>query len=96
MPLCGSRKGKNFEARLKAAYRELFDIVELVLPRTQVLLDAALGQLPEDPSTQLPRGETLEAYEELMYWHSVTQHVYRTASVFEVAGGRTFYRFIGT
>jgi hypothetical protein len=73
------RKGKNFEARLKAAYQKLFKVVEMVLPRTQELLDAALGSLPEEEGTSLPSLEACQAYQQLVYWHAVTSHVYGTA-----------------
>lgn len=42
------KKGTNYQTRLKTAYQKLFDVVELVLPRTQELLDVALGHLPHD------------------------------------------------
>ena len=73
------KKGKNFDARLKAAYRKLFQLVDLVLPRTQLLLDAALGHLPQDSEADLPSLETADAYQQLVYWHSVTSHVNGTA-----------------
>lgn len=70
------KKGKNFQARLKAAYQKLFDIVSMILPRTQGLLDAALGSLPVEEGTSLP---SFEAYQQLIYWHAATSHVYNTA-----------------
>jgi len=73
------KKGKNFQTRLKAAYQKLFKIVELVLPRTQALLDAALGLLPHEEGTSLPSLEASRAYQQLIYWHAVTSHVYGTA-----------------
>jgi hypothetical protein len=73
------KKGTNYQTRLKTAYQKLFDVVELVLPRTQELLDAALGHLPRDSENDLPTLESTDAYQELTYWHSVTSHVYGTA-----------------
>jgi hypothetical protein len=64
---------------LKAAYQELFHIVDLVLPRTQRLLDAALGHLPNEEDTDLPNFAATETFQQLIYWHSVTTHVYGTA-----------------
>jgi hypothetical protein len=73
------KKGKNFQKRLKAAYQEIFHIVDLVLPRTQRLLDAALGHLPNEEGTDLPDFAATETFQQLIYWHSVTTHVYGTA-----------------
>jgi hypothetical protein len=73
------RKGKNFQQRLRAAYQELFHIVDLVLPRTQRLLDAALERLPSDGVTDFPNLEATKAFGQLIYWHSVTSHVDGTA-----------------
>ena len=72
------RKGKNFQQRLQCAYQQLFDIVELVLPRTQALLDASMGSLPID-SDGSPEMESCKKFQELVYWHSVTSHLYGTA-----------------
>jgi len=73
------KKGNNFQQRLKSAYQELFHIAELVLPRTQLLLDTALGSLPTESETSLPSFESCDTYQQLIYWHSVTCHVYGTA-----------------
>lgn len=73
------RKGKNFQQRLRAAYQELFPIVDLVLPRVQRLLDAAFERLPSEGETDCPDLEATKAFGQLIYWHSVTNHVHRTA-----------------
>jgi hypothetical protein len=73
------KKGRNFETRLRSAYQQLFHLTELVLPRTQLLLDTALGSLPTDSESGLPSCESCDAYQQLVYWHSVTCHVYGTA-----------------
>jgi hypothetical protein len=72
------KKGKNFQSRLQSAYEQLFHIVELVLPRTQALLDAAMESLPNDSDARAEI-EFCEKFQELVYWHSVTSHVYGTA-----------------
>ena len=72
------RKGRNFQERLQCAYQQLFHIVELVLPRTQALLDASMGSLPID-SDGRAEIELCKKFQELVYWHSVTSHVYGTA-----------------
>ena len=73
------KKGKNFQSRLKTAYLKLFHVVALILPRTQHLLDAAAGALPDEEGTLLPNHEACDAYQALTYWHAVTSHVYGTA-----------------
>jgi hypothetical protein len=72
------RKGRNFQERLQCAYQQLFHIVELVLPRTQALLDASMGSVPidSDGSAEI---ELCKQFQELVYWHAVTSHVYGTA-----------------
>jgi len=73
------KKGKNFQARLRSAYQQFFHIVELVLPRTQALLDRSLDSLPIDSEGGLPDMKLCKTHGELVYWHSVTSHVYGTA-----------------
>jgi hypothetical protein len=72
------RKGRNFQQRLQCAYQQLFHIVELVLPRTQTLLDTSMESLPID-SDESSAVELCKKFQELVYWHSVTSHVYGTA-----------------
>jgi IS5 family transposase len=78
------KKGTNFQARLQAAYSGLFHITDVVLPRCEELLDAALGRLSGDDVTSgndgvLLDGEALALYQELIYWQAVTEHVVNTA-----------------
>lgn len=72
------RKGRNFQERLQCAYQQLFDIVELVLPRTQALLDISMEAVPID-SDGGAEMELCKKFQGLVYWHSVTSHVYGTA-----------------
>ena len=60
-------KGGNYQERLQNAYSKLFAIAELVLPRTQELLDYLFAA--SSPKFIEPR------HKELMYWHDVTHHV---------------------
>ena len=73
------RKGRNYKTRLQSAYEGLFHFVDLLLPRLQTLLDQALGNLPVDSGDLLPAVDATELYHQLIYWHSVTEHVYGTA-----------------
>jgi hypothetical protein len=72
------RKGGNYQARLKKAYGKLLRITDLVLPRTQALLDYAQENVPMD-SEGLPTIEAAILLEELVYWHAATTHVCGTA-----------------
>ncbi len=65
------KKGKNYKQRLKAAYQQLFRVTALVLACMQDLLDAVLEALPVF--------QTRPVYQQLVYWHAVTSHVYGTA-----------------
>lgn len=73
------RKGRHYKSRLQTAYEGLFHFVDLLLPRLQSLLDQALGNLPTDPDSLLPALDATELYHQLIYWHSVTEHVHGTA-----------------
>lgn len=73
------KKGKKYQERLQKAYAELFHFSDLLLPRTEALLDAALGNLTPDPDDLLSGGKAMALYEELVYWQAVTEHVRGTA-----------------
>jgi hypothetical protein len=72
------KKGGNYQVRLERAYGKLLQITDLVLPRTQALLDYALQDLPTDREG-LPTGEVAFLLENLVYWHAATTHVCGTA-----------------
>ncbi len=72
------KKGINYKARLQTSYGKLLKIADLVLPRTQELLDDALQSVPTD-SEGLPTGEVAFLLSELVYWHAATTHVCGTA-----------------
>jgi hypothetical protein len=71
--------GRSYKQRLQAAYEGLFHYVNRLLPRLENLLDEALGNLPYDAKGRLPTDEASELYQQLIYWHSVTEHVCGTA-----------------
>jgi hypothetical protein len=73
------RKGRHYQARLQAAYEGLFHYVDLLLPRLETLLETALGNLPYDDDGLLPDNAASDLYQQLIYWHSVTEHVLGTA-----------------
>lgn len=77
------KKGPNFQARLKTGYQKLFHIADLVLSRTQAMLDDAMENLAvyQNPSLRV-------LLEELAYWHSATEHVRGTAHRRVVEGER--------
>lgn len=72
-------QGKNYQQRLQDAYGELFHYSDLLLPRVEDLLDAALGNLTPDSGDLLSGGEATALYQELVYWQAVTEHVCGTA-----------------
>jgi hypothetical protein len=72
------KKGGNYRVRLKEAYGKLLQITDLVLPRTQELLDYALQNMPTDPEG-LPTNEAAFLLDQLVYWHAATTHVSGTA-----------------
>jgi len=71
------KKGNNYEQRLLLAYQPLFHVAQNVLPRTAELLDEALARLNGDST--VVDVKVLGLYRELVYWHSVTNHVCGTA-----------------
>jgi len=73
------KKGADRKTRLKAAYEGLFHYVDLLLPRCETLLERVLGSLPTDSQGQLPSNQAALLYQQLIYWHSVTEHVRGTA-----------------
>jgi hypothetical protein len=73
------KKGRNYKRRLQAAYEGLFHYVDVLLPRLETLLEAALGNLSYDADGLLPCSEASGLYQQLVYWHSVTEHVRGTA-----------------
>ncbi len=64
------RKGRNFQKRLEVAYEGLFSIADLVIPRTQELIDHLYDKLGRQADGLL---------EELIYWHAVTHHAFEVA-----------------
>lgn len=73
------KKGGQYKKRLRTAYEGLFQFTDLLLPRLETLLEEALGNLPLDSHGLLPASEASELYQQLIYWHSVTEHVRGTA-----------------
>ena len=73
------KAGRGCKQRLQAAYEGLFHYVDLLLPRLESLLEEALGNLPYDADGLLPSSEASALYQQLIYWHSVTEHVRGTA-----------------
>jgi hypothetical protein len=63
---------------LEKAYGKLLQITDLILPRTQALLDYALENVPTD-GEGFPTMEAALLLEELVYWHATTTHVCGTA-----------------
>jgi IS5 family transposase len=78
-------KDGDYQARLQTSYGKLLDIAELVLSRTQELLDEALQNGPIADTQSLSReaaslaGEVVFLREELTYWHATTTQVCSTA-----------------
>lgn len=72
------KKGGNYRVRLKAAYGKLLEITDMILPRTQELLDYARENVPTDAQSLLG-SEAACLVEELIYWHATTTHVCGTA-----------------
>ncbi len=73
------KKGRNYQTRLQAGYEGLFHFVDILLPRLETLLEQALDGMDYDRDGLLPDNEASRLYQQLIYWHSVTQHVYHTA-----------------
>lgn len=72
------KKGRNYQERLQAGYQKLFQVTDIVLPRLQEMLDAALDRLPTD-QTGSSIGRETELCQQLTYWQAVTRHVANTA-----------------
>ena len=82
-------KDGEYQARLQTSYGKLLDIAELVLSRTQELLDEALQHGPIDRAGALAgetgseaallAAEAMFLLEELTYWHAATSQVCSTA-----------------
>ncbi len=72
------KKGTNYQARLQAGYGKLLQIADLVLSRTEELLDEALQNLPVDQEG-FAAAEAAFLLSELTYWHATTTHVCGTA-----------------
>ena len=72
------KKGRNYQQRLQAGYEKLFHITDLILPRVQEMLDAALDKLAGDKGG-LSTGQETELCQQLTYWQAVTEHVINTA-----------------
>lgn len=72
------KKGRNYQTRLQAGYGKLLQITDMVLPRTQDLLDEAMQSLPtcDDGFATAEAANLLNA---LVYWHAATTHVCSTA-----------------
>lgn len=73
------KSGRGYKQRLQAAYEGLFHYADVLLPRLESLLEQALGNLPYDADGLLPKSEASALYQQLIYWHSVTEHVRGTA-----------------
>jgi transposase, IS5 family len=72
------KKGTNYQKRLQAGYGKLLQIAEMVLTRTQDLLDDVLDNLPTD-AAGFAATEVAILLDDLGYWHAVTTHVCGTA-----------------
>jgi len=72
------KKGPNYQERLQAGYGKLLLIAEMLLPKTQDLLDDVLDNLPTS-ADGFATGEVAILQEDLVYWHAVTAHVCGTA-----------------
>ena len=72
------KKGTNYQKRLQAGYGKLLPIAEMVLSRTQDLLDDTIDNLPTD-ADGFATTEVAILRENLIYWHAVTTHVCGTA-----------------
>jgi transposase, IS5 family len=72
------KKNAGYQQRLEDGYQKLFHITDLLLPRLQDLLDAALDRLPTDDGTSAI-GNVAELCHQLTYWHATTEHVVNTA-----------------
>ncbi len=73
------KKGGHYKKRLRTAYEKLFHYVDLLLGRLESLLEETLGNLSHDAKGRLPASAASVLYQQLIYWHSVTEHVRGTA-----------------
>lgn len=71
--------GRNYRQRLQTAYEGLFHFVDLLLPRLEALLEQALDGMAYQDDGLLPDHQASRLYQQLIYWYSVTEHVYGTA-----------------
>ena len=71
-------KDGDYQVPLQKSYGKLLDIAEMVLSRTQEILDEALQSMPTG-AAGLIAGEAAFLQEELVYWHAVTTQVCSTA-----------------
>ena len=71
-------KDGDYQVPLQKSYGKLLDIAEMVLSRTQELLDEALQNTPAGAAGLLA-GEAVFLLEELVYWHAATTQVCSTA-----------------
>lgn len=72
------KKGSNYQTRLQAGYEELLQITDMILPRTQDLLDRALLNLPTEADV-FATADAANLLNDLVYWHAATTHVCGTA-----------------
>jgi len=82
------KDSSDYEVRLQKGYGELLRISEMVLSRTQELLDEAFQNVPHNVSGIMGPAEATALLEELVYWHAATTHVCNTAWR-RVMGGET-------
>ena len=72
------KKNAGYQQRLEDGYQKLFHITDLLLPRLQDLLDAALDRLPTEDGTS-GIGNVAGLCNQLTYWQAITEHVLNTA-----------------
>lgn len=72
------KKDRNYEVRLREGYGELLRIADMVLSRTQQLLDDSLEIAILGPDG-LASGEVAFLQGELVFWHAATTQVCSTA-----------------
>ena len=72
------KKGPHYEARLQAGYGKLLRITDMVLSRTQDLLDQAIPSLPTETDV-FAAADAAALLNDLVYWHAATAQVCGTA-----------------
>jgi len=72
------KRGRNYQTRLQAGYGELLKITDMVLLRTQDLLDEALQSLPTC-ADGFVTAEAANLQNDLVNWHAATTQVCNTA-----------------